>query len=135
MAGVKRSAMEPHLTHLFMEVGDLGRAKWFWIEALGLRLLDDRGAYIAVGGNGGFAIGMEEVPPERLSRAGPELTMRVSDVDAVARRLREMDVTIVAGPADQPWGARHAWLLDPDGRRMSIYSSPQTIMDGGDGRR
>ena len=121
--------MEPHLTHLFMEVGDLEKAKWFWTEALGLRLLDDRGAYIAVGGNGGFAIGIEQGASGAVSSDGPELTLRVEDVDATARRLQGLGIEIEEGPADQPWGARHAWLRDPDGRRMSIYSSPQTIMD------
>lgn len=71
--------MEPHLTHLFMELGDLQRAKWSWTEALGLKLLDDRGVYIAVGGNGGFAIGIEQVPADRVSRGGPDLTLRVAD--------------------------------------------------------
>jgi len=121
--------MEPHLTHLFMEVGDLQRAKWFWTEALGLRLLDDRGVYIAVGGNGGFAIGIEQVPAAHVSASGPELTLRVDDVDATAARLAVLGIEIIEGPADQPWGARHAWLRDPDGRRMSIYSSSGTIMD------
>jgi catechol 2,3-dioxygenase-like lactoylglutathione lyase family enzyme len=118
-----------------MEVADLERARWFWIEALGLRLLNDRGVYIAVGGNGGFAIGIEQIAAEKVSREGPELTVRVDDVDAVTQRLRDMGVTLTEGPTDQPWGARHAWLLDPDGRRMSIYSSARTIMDGGESAR
>ena len=123
--------MQPHLTHLFMEVGDIQQAKRFWTEVIGLRLLGDRGVYIAVGGNGGFAIGIEQVAADRVSSQGPELTVRVADVDAAVARLRELGVTITEDPVDQPWGARHAWLLDPDGRRMSIYSSAQTIMDAG----
>jgi catechol 2,3-dioxygenase-like lactoylglutathione lyase family enzyme len=119
--------MRPHLTHLFMEVADLERARWFWVEALGLELLEDRGAYIRVGGGGGFAIGIEQAPG-RVSPQGPEITMRVDDVDVAVARLRDLGVEIVDGPTDQPWGARHAWLLDPDGRRMSIYSSERAIM-------
>jgi catechol 2,3-dioxygenase-like lactoylglutathione lyase family enzyme len=63
-----------------------------------------------------------------VSPPGPEITVRVEDVDAAVARLRDLGIEIVEGPADQPWGARHAWLRDPDGRRMSIYSSPQPIM-------
>ena len=119
--------MEPHLTHLFMEVGDLARARWFWTEALGLELLEDRGVYIAVGGNGGFAIGIEQAVPGAVGARGPEITMRVEDVDATVTRLRALGVD--AGDAsDQPWGARHAWLHDPDGRRMSIYSTDRPVM-------
>lgn len=61
--------MKPHLTHLFMEVGDLPRAKWFWTEALGLELLSHLGDYIAVGGNGGFAIGIEQGAPGTVTAA------------------------------------------------------------------
>ena len=120
--------MKPHLTHLFMEVGDLEKAKWFWTEALGLRLLDDRGAYFAVGGHGGFAIGIEQAAPGKASPEGPEITLRVQDVDETVARLRSLDVEIEQEPADQPWQARHAWLRDPDGRRMSIYSTNTPTM-------
>lgn len=120
--------MRPHLTHLFMEVGDLEQAKRFWLEALGLELLDDRGVYIAVGGNGGFAIGIEQVPKGQVSPDGPEITVRVEDVDAAVERLTSLGIEIEEGPVDQPWQARHAWLRDPDGRRMSIYSTDKPTM-------
>jgi catechol 2,3-dioxygenase-like lactoylglutathione lyase family enzyme len=120
--------LRPHLTHLFMEAGDLQRARWFWTDAIGLELLDDHGAYIRVGGGGGFSIGIEQAAPGRVSPPGPEITVRVENVDAVVARLLDLGIEIVEGPSDQPWGARHAWLLDPDGRRMSIYSSPHPIM-------
>jgi catechol 2,3-dioxygenase-like lactoylglutathione lyase family enzyme len=120
--------MRPHLTHLFMEVADLERARWFWTEAIGLELLEDRGPYIRVGGGSGFAIGIEQAAQSHVSPQGPEITVRVDDVNEVAKRLRALGVEIIEGPADQPWGARHAWLCDPDGRRMSIYSSARPIM-------
>jgi catechol 2,3-dioxygenase-like lactoylglutathione lyase family enzyme len=123
--------MKPRLTHLFMEVGDLARARWFWVDAIGLELLDDRGGYIAVGGNNGFALGLEQTATP--VSAGPELTLRVEDVDAAVERLRLAGVPVVQEPADMPWGSRHAWIADPDGRRMSIYSAMGTVM-GNDGR-
>lgn len=120
--------IRPHLTHLFMEVADLGRARDFWVNAIGLELLDDRGPYIAVGGNGGFAIGIEQKLDGPVSAEGPELTVRVDDVDACVDRLRALGVEIEEEPADQPWQARHAWLRDPDGRRMSVYSTDTPTM-------
>jgi catechol 2,3-dioxygenase-like lactoylglutathione lyase family enzyme len=123
--------MKPRLTHVFMEVGDLARARWFWLEAMGLELLEDRGAYISVGGNNGFALGLEQtaIPV----REGPELTLRVEDVDATTERLRGLGVKVIEEPADMPWGSRHAWIADPDGRLMSIYAASGTVM-GNDGR-
>ena len=120
--------MRPHLTHLFMEVGSMERAKRFWLDALGLQLLDDRGVYIAIGGNGGFAIGIEQVLEGRVSSEGPEITLRVDDLDATVERLRSFDIEIEEGPVDQPWQARHAWLRDSGGRRMSIYSTDTPTM-------
>jgi catechol 2,3-dioxygenase-like lactoylglutathione lyase family enzyme len=120
--------MRPHLTHLFMKVANLERARWFWLDAIGLELLEDRGPYIRVGGGGGFSIGMEQVARDRVSPPGPEITVRVEDVDTAVARLRDLGIQIIEGPVDQPWGARHAWLCDPDGRRMSIYSSRAPIM-------
>ena len=104
------------------------RAKRFWLDALGLQLLDDRGVYIAIGGNGGFAIGIEQVLEGRVSSEGPEITLRVDDLDATVERLRSFDIEIEEGPVDQPGQARHAWLRDPDGCRMSIYSTDTPTM-------
>jgi catechol 2,3-dioxygenase-like lactoylglutathione lyase family enzyme len=120
--------VRPHLTHLFMEVADLERARWFWTEAIGLELLEDRGPYIRVGGGGGFSIGIEQASSGQVLPPGPEITVRVESVDAAVARLLDLGIEIDEGPSDQPWGARHAWLRDPDGRRMSIYSSAQPIM-------
>ena len=114
--------MQPHLTHLFLLVGDLERAKWFWTEAIGLRLIEDSRGYIRVGGDNGFDIGIEEGSIESAPVGCPEITVRVEDVDAATKRLSDHDVMITDGLTDTEWGARHTWLLDPDGRRMSIYS-------------
>ncbi|MBM3141366.1 MAG: hypothetical protein FJZ92_14440 [Chloroflexi bacterium] len=123
------NAVNPHLTHLFMDAGSLAAARRLWVDLLGLELLEDRGAYIRVGGGGGFAIGIEEArTPGEAHGQGPEITMRVPDVDALVERLRGAGVEIVSAPAEQPWGARHAWLCDPDGRLTSIYSSERSIM-------
>jgi catechol 2,3-dioxygenase-like lactoylglutathione lyase family enzyme len=44
----------------------------------------------------------------------------VEDVDAVAERLKAGGLALESGPADQPWGARAASLLDPDGNRIYL---------------
>ena len=43
------------------------------------------------------------------------LTLEVSDVDAVAERLRARGVTFLNGPTDRPWGPRTATFADPSG--------------------
>ncbi|MGH8875586.1 MAG: VOC family protein [Acidimicrobiia bacterium] len=112
--------MGTELSHLFMLVRDLKQAKWFWVELLGLEVLVEYPGYVRVGGGSGFHIGMEEGdpgPPNNL-----EIAVVVEDVDETYQRLTASGVELEGLPEDQDWGARHVWLRDPDGRRMSIYS-------------
>jgi catechol 2,3-dioxygenase-like lactoylglutathione lyase family enzyme len=109
------------LSHLFVHVRDLERARRFYVDYLGLAVLADSGGYLRLGGGDGFHMGLEERPAGSVGAVGIEIVVRVTDVDAMAARLRAAGIDITE-PADQPWGARHAWLHDPDGYRLSIYS-------------
>jgi lactoylglutathione lyase len=53
----------------------------------------------------------------RAVAPGPaaEIVFLVSDVDAEAARLTALDVPILSGPADRPWGHRTLHVADPDG--------------------
>ena len=115
--------MAAYLSHLFMEVSDLDAARRGQVDAIGLALLEDRGPYIRVGDTAaeGFTIGIEQIA-NPATREHAEITVHVDDLDATLARLESLGIAIEEGPADQPWGARHAWLRDPDGRRLSIYS-------------
>jgi catechol 2,3-dioxygenase-like lactoylglutathione lyase family enzyme len=115
--------MPSSLSHLFIHVRDLDEARRFWMDLLGLERLVDESGYLRIGGGGGFRAGVEALdPPERL-----EVVVRVDDVDAMVERLRAAGIE-VSDPVDQQWGARHAWLRDPEGRPVSIYSP---IAEGG----
>jgi uncharacterized glyoxalase superfamily protein PhnB len=48
-------------------------------------------------------------------------------VDRHYRELVASGVRFLEPPEDQEWGARHAWLIDPDGHRLSIYSGPAAL--------
>ena len=115
--------MEAHLTHLFLQVGDLEKARWFWTTAIGLRIVDDQGGYVAVGGNGGFAIGLEQSETPDQPSGCPEISVRVEDAEIAAARLTSLGLALEGPPETMPWGAVHVWLRDPDGRRMSLYST------------
>lgn len=112
--------MTAALSHLFMLVNDLDAARRFWVDTIGLKVLLEEPGYVRVGGDDGFHIGIEEGVPGPVNAT--EIAVRVPDVDAAYQRLVEAGVAVEGPPTDQPWGARHAWLADPDGRRMSIFS-------------
>jgi catechol 2,3-dioxygenase-like lactoylglutathione lyase family enzyme len=111
----------PFLSHLFVHVVALERSRHFYVDLLGLEVLAEESGYLRLGGGDGFQMGIEERPAGEVGGSGIELVVRVPDVDVAAERLRAAGVGITA-PTDQPWGARHAWLHDPDGYRLSIYS-------------
>lgn len=111
----------PGFSHLFLHVTDLDRTRAFYVDRLGVEVLMEGGGYLRLGGRGGFHVGVEARPPSEVGAPGIELELQVPDVDALATELRATGVAVTE-PSDQPWGARHAWLHDPDGYRLSIWS-------------
>lgn len=104
-----------------MRVFDLDRARTFYVDMLGLDVLAEYPGYLRIGDER-FHIGIEEGVTAEIGAAGLELNIEVDDVDATYDRLQAQGVDVTAEPADMPWGARHAWLRDPDGYILSIYS-------------
>jgi catechol 2,3-dioxygenase-like lactoylglutathione lyase family enzyme len=115
------------LSHLFVLVSDLERARRFYVDELGLDLLMETPGYIRVGGGGGFHLGIEAGRPEDVSASRIEIVIQVDDVDRHYRELVASGVRFLEPPEDQEWGSRHAWLIDPDGHRLSIYSGPAAL--------
>ena len=49
-----------------------------------------------------------------------QMTIQVNDIDAHAKRLKEMGVTLINGPIDRPWGIRTVLFADPDGHLWEL---------------
>ena len=111
----------PGFSHCFLHVVNLERTRAFYVGNLGLVVLAEGGGYLRLGGGGGFDVGVEERPASEVGAPGMELELQVPDVDALATALRDAGIDLTE-PSDQEWGARHAWLHDPDGYRLSIWS-------------
>ncbi len=111
------------LSHLFLLVGDLEQARFFYEDLLGLTVLVEEDGYVRLGGGEGFHMGIEQAPAgAELGGQGIEIVIRVDDVDRRYQELRGKGIEFEGTPADQPWGSRHVWLIDPDGNRISLYS-------------
>ncbi len=108
------------LSHLFVHVSDLTATRHFYVDLLGLEGLMEGGGYLRIGNSDGWHMGMEEGEP--VGADGIELVIGVADVDSAHARLVDAGVTFDTPPTDMEWGARHAWLRDPSGYRLSIYS-------------
>ena len=112
---------DARLSHLFSTVGDLAAARTFWTEVIGLHVVVEGDEYLRVGGDGGFTMGIERAGADEPPAI--EVVVRVADVDATYQRLLATGIECDGPPRDMPWGARHIWLRDPDGRPVSIYSA------------
>ena len=112
---------DARLNHLFATAADLPTARAFWTEVIGLQVVLEDDEYVRVGGDGGFTMGIERAVEGESPAI--EVVVRVGDVDAVYQRLVASGVDCDGPPRDMPWGARHIWLRDPDGRPVSIYSA------------
>lgn len=67
------------------------------------------------------AAGMET--PLELAGVPCQLYCEVDDVDAHYRKARAAGATVIAEPADQPYGVRTYRALDPEGHRWMFASA------------
>lgn len=108
---------------LFVE--DLAAAREFYLRAFELPVHFEDGSSV-VFAFGGTLINLLDVraAPELIepaSAGGPDagprsqLTLQVTDVDAVCTELAGRGVELLNGPIDRPWGIRTASFRDPAG--------------------
>jgi lactoylglutathione lyase len=109
-----------------LQVADLARSLRFYRDLLGFELTyrfpeDGDPVFVSLevpGGTVGLAAG--DGPVESASTA---IFAYTDDVDAAFAALRAAGATVVAEPADQPWGERLASVADPDGYTVHIAAA------------
>jgi catechol 2,3-dioxygenase-like lactoylglutathione lyase family enzyme len=122
--------VEPRLTHACLITANVGRLRDFYARVLGAPPDDDRPEYAEFRTAGG-ALSMYR--HDQLERYAPGATaparnqsvmieFEVADVDAEVARLRDARIDWVMPPTTQPWGNRAAYLRDPDGNLVNLYT-------------
>jgi len=116
----------------FVTIVDVARAKSFYGDTLGLRLLNEEPPFALVYEANGIMIRLamgKEVPPAH----GTVLGWQVPDIAAIVKSLTDADVRFEryefltqddAGIWTSPTGARVAWFKDPDGNVLSVSEHP-----------
>jgi len=104
------------LNQLSVPVRDLGASRGFY-EELGLRLIVDNPAlpYARFAAPGGATLS--------LFGADHALYFECDDLDGRVAALQSVGLLFDSEPVDQPWGWREAWLVDPAGNRVCLYSA------------
>ena len=131
--------MRPFLIHPgaiapVVAVTDLERARTFYEDQLGLDGSPSAGGGWALAGDQGTVLNLLADVPDAGSATWPVATLRVDDVRAVARELRQRGVPFL-GTDDLPFeldddgvsvtqdGLDVAWMRDPDGNVLTVFSS------------
>jgi catechol 2,3-dioxygenase-like lactoylglutathione lyase family enzyme len=117
----------------FVTIVDVARAKQFYRDTLGLRLVSEEPPFALVFEANGIMLrlGMgKELPPAR----GTVLGWQVSDIAAAVQELEQAGVHFerydfvkqdALGIWTTPTGAKVAWFKDPDGNILSLSEHPE----------
>ena len=111
----------------FVASADLGRARAFYEQTLGLRVLEHSDFACVLDANGTM---VRVTAVGQVARAGyTVLGWRVSDIAAAVRELAAKGVTFLRyegmsqdedGIWTTPSGEKVAWFADPDGNTLSL---------------
>lgn len=110
---VKKSSHVIRIPHITIPVSDLKKAVSFYESILGLEKKSEWPNYAI------FDVGGVELA---LGAGKLEIFLLVDDVDKAYQDFKEKRVKFVTEPEDQPWGARAATIVDPDGNMFIIES-------------
>ena len=127
------SGMAKHHIIAFVPIIDVARAKEFYGDRLGLRLVSEEPPYALVFDANGIMLRLtmvKELPPF----PGTVLGWNVSDASAAVKDLQQAGIRFehyeylkqdAQGIWTTPTGARVAWFKDPDGDLLSISEHPE----------
>jgi lactoylglutathione lyase len=108
--------------YVILYVNDLDASIAFYRDVIGLPFKFERNRYAEFGTeNCKFGLYARDEAENLLGRrpteGGPAgaVLFLVDDVDAEETRLRRLQMPILAGATDRPWGHRTLHIADPDG--------------------
>jgi catechol 2,3-dioxygenase-like lactoylglutathione lyase family enzyme len=118
--------MFQHINVIGILVDDLETALAFYVDVLGFEKrtdapFGDGGRFVTVAPKGAeteLALSVRTAADDHVKLM--PISCAVDDVDAVCDHLRANQVEIVAGPLDEPWGARSATFKDSSGNEIYI---------------
>ena len=120
--------------HLGIEVSDLGVAREWWRDVLGLtiEMENPAGGFCSLKDDGDFSIFLTEVS-HKSKTAGLGLWMQVDDVEVFHADNAAAGVEFDHPPQKTPWGYG-AQLSDPDGHMLYVWDETSMKAHGQDGR-
>ncbi|HKU45713.1 MAG TPA: glyoxalase superfamily protein [Burkholderiales bacterium] len=99
---------------------DVGKAKAFYQDLLGLEVLMDMGWIRTYGSSAKMTLQMSVMSEGGSGTPVPDISIEVDNVDEALKRARKAGIAIEYGPADEPWGVRRFFVRDPFGKLINI---------------
>lgn len=99
---------------------DLTAADTFYRDVLGLELVMDHGWLRTYASHASMTTQLGVATQGGSDTPVPDLSIEVDDLAEALRRVEAAGIAIEYGPADEPWGVRRFYVLDPFGRLVNI---------------
>ena len=121
-----------NLGFVILYVQDIGKAKVFYTDVVGLKVVEALSGptFVALQSDGGSRLALQDKTAARVPQKQPEqsggveVSFEVDDVDGTWQRWQDKGVELVTAPVDLPFG-RFCMAKDPDGFYLSAYHFPQ----------
>jgi catechol 2,3-dioxygenase-like lactoylglutathione lyase family enzyme len=98
----------------------IAEAKRFYGDIFGLDLLMDLGWIATYGSQAKMNIQISVATEGGSGTPTPDLSIEVDDLDAALELVRKAGITLVYGPAIEPWNVRRFYVRDPFGKLVNV---------------
>ncbi len=113
--------------HAMIYTSSLVKSLWFYRDSLGFEVLEQIGEEYArlksPGGDSTIALHRNPAEKANASEKGIRLYFEVDNLEVFCEALERKGVKFVQKPQRMQWGWDHAYLNDPDGNELSLYSA------------
>ncbi|MBY8915497.1 VOC family protein [Nitratireductor rhodophyticola] len=100
----------------------VGKAKRFYADVLGLDTLMDQGWIVTYGAQEKTRLQVSVMSQGGSDTPVPDLSIEVDDLDEALERVEKAGFPIEYGPAEEPWGVRRFYTRDPFGKLVNILT-------------
>jgi predicted enzyme related to lactoylglutathione lyase len=109
--------------HVMLAVSDVAEARAFYIDRLGLPLLEENPRMFSFRAGGvrcSVMPGGKKLPDDTEEAAPVTLLLATEDLDTTMRTLTERGVSFIGGVESAPGFMRHAPFVDPDNNLLYL---------------
>ena len=99
---------------------DLGKAKRFYGDVLGMDIVMDHGWIVTFAGDAHALVQVSIASEGGSGTPAPDLSIEVDNLEEVLDKAKTRGFPVEYGPAIEPWGVRRFYVGDPFGRLVNV---------------